>query len=326
MRWALWLASVVLVFLSGCSGSPESGVNTPTESTAASSSSTTLASTTTTPATTTTAPAAATTTTVADSTTTTVADSTTTSITTTTTLPPPPKLEIVDPHSDAYVVGATYSFQGVTDPGCTIDVGGKYYADVEQDGTWSLTLGLRPGANSTTITATDSHGTTTAVRIRVTRLLAMSEAILGVWEGTAEVPGSWHAIGRVRIEFRSDGTWIGEGENGRVFYYEREPDQQTPRPYQVWGPPLGSPNPELQREYPPPEACGPLPKLCMPAYGPTGRGWLTTTLPDGEESIDSYMVSRLEMIVITDTELHFHSWSDTRRTYGPVVYDLMRVE
>jgi hypothetical protein len=69
MRWVLWLASAVLVLLSGCSVSPESVVDTTTESTTTSPSSTTRESTTTTPVTTTTAIAPTTTPTIPPTTT-----------------------------------------------------------------------------------------------------------------------------------------------------------------------------------------------------------------------------------------------------------------
>jgi hypothetical protein len=79
---------------------------------------------------------------------------TTTSTTTTTTLPEPPHLEVLDPAHGATVTSARYTFTGVTDPGCTITVGDKYEATIEEDGTWSLDLMLEPGRNSTTFTAT----------------------------------------------------------------------------------------------------------------------------------------------------------------------------
>jgi ABC-type Fe3+-hydroxamate transport system substrate-binding protein len=79
---------------------------------------------------------------------------TTTSTTTTTTLPEPPHLEVLDPANGATVTSARYTFNGVTDPGCTVTVGGKYEATVAEDGTWALDLMLEPGRNSTTFTAT----------------------------------------------------------------------------------------------------------------------------------------------------------------------------
>lgn len=66
------------------------------------------------------------------------------------------------------VTTAVYTFQGITDPGCTVDVGGKYLADVDPDGNWTLDLVLRPGGNTTTITATDEDGAKTAVQVSLT--------------------------------------------------------------------------------------------------------------------------------------------------------------
>jgi hypothetical protein len=42
----------------------------------------------------------------------------------------------------------------MTDPGCTVDVGGSYFADVASDGGWTLSLTLTPGRNTTTLVAT----------------------------------------------------------------------------------------------------------------------------------------------------------------------------
>jgi hypothetical protein len=74
-------------------------------------------------------------------------------------------LAITDPQPEAVVTTTVYTFQGVTDPGCTVDVGGKYFADVDADGSWTLDLVLRPGANTTTLTATDEAGAKTAVQV-----------------------------------------------------------------------------------------------------------------------------------------------------------------
>ena len=105
-----------------------------------------------------------TTTTVTEPTTTTLSTSTTT----TTVTHEPPWLEVTDPQPSAVVTTAVYAFQGFTDPGCTVDVGGKYFADVDADGAWTLDLVLRPGGNATTITAADKNGVKTAVQVKVT--------------------------------------------------------------------------------------------------------------------------------------------------------------
>jgi hypothetical protein len=97
---------------------------------------------------------------------------------TTTTLPEPPHLEILDPVHSATVTSASYTFTGVTDPGCLVTVGGKYEATVAEDGSWVLDLMLAPGRNSTTFTAT--HPETE---------LETSEAIRVYYTGTLELRG-----------------------------------------------------------------------------------------------------------------------------------------
>jgi hypothetical protein len=92
----------------------------------------------------------------------------TTTSTTTTTLAGPPVLEVLDPAHGATVTTSRYTFTGVTDPGCTVTVGGKYEATVQEDGTWSLELVLEPGQNSTTFVAADHRtGLESSQAIRV---------------------------------------------------------------------------------------------------------------------------------------------------------------
>lgn len=83
-------------------------------------------------------------------------------------MPEPPHLEVLDPAHGATVTSARYTFTGVTDPGCTVTVGGKYQATVMEDGTWAVDLMLEPGRNSTTFTATHPEtGLETSEAIRV---------------------------------------------------------------------------------------------------------------------------------------------------------------
>ena len=101
-------------------------------------------------------------------TTSTVPTTTTATTTTTTTVPEPPRLEVLDPAHLATVATRRYTFSGVTDPDCTVTVGGKYHATVEPDGSWTLGLMLGPGRNSTTFVATDPEtGLETKQAIRV---------------------------------------------------------------------------------------------------------------------------------------------------------------
>jgi len=90
--------------------------------------------------------------------TTTTATATTT--TTTSVAATPPRLVILDPEPGSVVASSLYVFRGATDPGCTVDVGGKYFADVDEKGDWLFELMLRSGWNATTFAATDASGLT----------------------------------------------------------------------------------------------------------------------------------------------------------------------
>lgn len=100
--------------------------------------------------------------------TTTTASATATTAITATTSVDPPYLEIVDPVRGATVTTSRYTFKGLTDPNCTVAVGGKYEATVEPDGSWALDLLLAPGRISTTFVASDpDSGLETSVAVRV---------------------------------------------------------------------------------------------------------------------------------------------------------------
>jgi hypothetical protein len=104
------------------------------------------------------------------------------STTITTVASAPPTLEITDPQPDAVVNAAVYAFHGVTDPGCIVDVGDKYFAEVDPDGNWTLSLVLRPGGNTTTLTATDPDTglrTTQRLQIRYEPVAVLSSDGLG---------------------------------------------------------------------------------------------------------------------------------------------------
>ena len=154
------------------------------------------------------------------STTTSTAPTTTTTTTTsaTTTVPRPPRFEVLDPVHLATVTTRRYTFSGVTDPDCTVTVGGKYHATVEPDGTWALDLMLGPGRNSTTFVATDPEtGLETKQAIRVyyaeglelrpdglgavafgdneTDTMAILTGLFGPPVYDATCSGSWHCSG-----------------------------------------------------------------------------------------------------------------------------------
>jgi hypothetical protein len=126
------------------------------------------------PAATTTIPSAATSTTAAPSTTSTSTPATPAPVPSTTqpratssTAAPdttPPALSVTDPGSGSTVDRQTYRFLGTTEPGCTVVAAGRYPADVDAAGNWSIVLVLNRGGNVATFTSTDEAGNTTEVR------------------------------------------------------------------------------------------------------------------------------------------------------------------
>lgn len=130
MRTSWTLTVVVVLLLSSCgtSDTVQSSVSsTPSTSTATSNPSTPIPTSTT-------------------------AEATATSLTAATAVEPP-LLEVTDPVNGALVGSKRVQLRGRTDPGCTVDVGGRYFADVDPDGNWTMGLVLHPGDNSTTLTA-----------------------------------------------------------------------------------------------------------------------------------------------------------------------------
>ena len=57
-------------------------------------------------------------------------------------------------------------FEGTTEPGATV-AAGRYIADVDGAGNWSIVLVLSPGANGAGFTATDPAGNASSARITV---------------------------------------------------------------------------------------------------------------------------------------------------------------
>jgi hypothetical protein len=150
----------------------------------------------------------------------------TTTTTTAAVAPEPPTLEITDPQPDAVVTSAVYIFRGRTDPGCTVDVGGRYFAHVDADGSWTLDLVLRPGGNTTTITATDKDGAKTDVQVSLTYApIVLSSDGLGIVsfdDPVAEVvailtgllgPASYDQVEESPFEVPWEGGW-SRGDSG----------------------------------------------------------------------------------------------------------------
>lgn len=93
----------------------------------------------------------------------------TTTSTTTTTLPPdttPPLLTITSPEQDQHFDVETIEFKGKTEPGATV-FAGRYEANVDGEGNWSIRLILSPGANGALFVATDAAGNQTEARVTV---------------------------------------------------------------------------------------------------------------------------------------------------------------
>ncbi len=119
----------------------------------------------------TTATTTTTTTTTSTTATPTTSSTTTTTTTSTTTEPPdvtPPQLVITAPQPGETVTTRTYRFAGTTEPGCTVTAAGRYAADVDAEGNWSIVLVLNEGGNLATLVAADEAGNTTTAKIAVT--------------------------------------------------------------------------------------------------------------------------------------------------------------
>ena len=78
-----------------------------------------------------------------------------------------PALTVSDPARGATVTTRTYRFRGSTEPGCSVIAAGRYQADVDADGGWSVLLVLNPGSNVATFTASDATGNVTEVSVSV---------------------------------------------------------------------------------------------------------------------------------------------------------------
>jgi hypothetical protein len=91
---------------------------------------------------------------------------TTTTSTTTTTLPDttPPPLAVTWPGSGEHLGERVITFAGTTEPGAQVLGAGRYEADVDEAGTWSLRLVLNAGSNVATFTAADAAGNATEVQ------------------------------------------------------------------------------------------------------------------------------------------------------------------
>jgi len=78
----------------------------------------------------------------------------------------PPSFKITSPEDGATFDSKTVEIKGTVEKGASVS-SGPFDATVDGDGTWSISLALAPGANGAALTATDSAGNTTSLRIVV---------------------------------------------------------------------------------------------------------------------------------------------------------------
>lgn len=133
---------------------------------------------------------------------------TTASRTTPTAAVTPPELVIIAPESGKTVTTRTYRFEGITEPGCTITAAGRYEANVDADGNFSIVLALNKGGNLATFVANDPSGNTTQVHVAVTyeppftsrdywlgRKVTWERSGIGPWANVEGEYGMWEQAG-----------------------------------------------------------------------------------------------------------------------------------
>jgi hypothetical protein len=77
-----------------------------------------------------------------------------------------PVLEITSPRNGAEVHKSKVTIAGITEPGAVL-VTGEREVEVDQDGSWSITLGLAKGTNHIGFTARDAAGNVASAEITV---------------------------------------------------------------------------------------------------------------------------------------------------------------
>ena len=78
----------------------------------------------------------------------------------------PPALAITSPLDGETFDRKTIRFRGTTEPGASV-IAGRYEADVDEEGNWSIVLVLFEGGNRPVFRATDAAGNETTARITV---------------------------------------------------------------------------------------------------------------------------------------------------------------
>ena len=77
-----------------------------------------------------------------------------------------PALAVLYPENGAKVTEKSLRFEGTTEPGAVV-AAGPYFAEVSDDGQWSIVLLLNPGGNLATFTATDAAGNVAEASVSV---------------------------------------------------------------------------------------------------------------------------------------------------------------
>ena len=79
----------------------------------------------------------------------------------------PPLLEVTSPSDDEHFGTKIVTFSGLTEPDATVQASGKFGAEVDADGSWSIDIVLTPGANGVVFRAFDPTGNESEVRLTV---------------------------------------------------------------------------------------------------------------------------------------------------------------
>ncbi len=78
----------------------------------------------------------------------------------------PPPLEITSPQQGEEVPSSAVTFQGMTEPGASV-TRGRFSADVDAEGNWSIVLIVGEGTSNVTFTATDEAGNESQASVEV---------------------------------------------------------------------------------------------------------------------------------------------------------------
>jgi len=79
----------------------------------------------------------------------------------------PPRLEVTSPTDGEHLNTKIVTFSGITEPDASVTASGKFPANVESSGSWSVDLVLSPGANGVVFRALDPAGNESEVRMTV---------------------------------------------------------------------------------------------------------------------------------------------------------------